>query len=1029
MKRILFSLFLLCSLVMYGQAQKTITGTVIDDQNVPLPGVNVVPKSNPSQGTITDIDGKYSLEVSESETLQFSFIGMQSQEFSVAGQSIINVTMLPDYIGLDEVVAVGYGVQKKSDITGAVASVKAEELEKMSTATVMQAMQGKVAGVNITSDTGSPGSPMTVTIRGRGTVGNSDPLYVVDGLPVSSIGFLNSKDIESMEVLKDASATAIYGSRGANGVILITTKRAKEGALSVEVDAYRGVQTAWKEPDLLNSEEWYDVINIANFNGGNDELVLRPGADDLTHTTNWWDEITRSAVIEDYNVKVSGGTEKVKAFVSGNYFNQDGLIEGSGYKRYSMRVNTEMQVSDKLKIGQNLSISESTRKVINEGDYFNGIVNSALKLDPITPVRGEDGEFMSSPYTDVKNPVAQIANTHNKRRELRIAGNAYLDYKIINDLVFRTSYGMDINVVDRFNFNPTYNYAADEQNLVNSVFRRNDRTLTWNWTNTLTYMKEIEKHSFSIMAGLDAQESEWEWFSASKNNIPSDESYLRYLRAATGDENGMASADGLLQSEWAMFSYLGRLTYSYDNKYLFTGNVRRDGSSKFGPEKRWGTFPSAAVKWKLSNEGFMQSLVTGGFLTRVEIRGGWGQIGNDKIDLYQYEDPTVSMNQQYGYVFGKDNADQLLHYGGTIEGVGNKKIHWEVTESTNVGLDLGFFNNKLTATFDYFVKDTKDMLLRAPIPNFIGYTTSPYSNVGDVQNKGFEFVLGHKNQVGQFKYNVDFNIASIKNEVVNLGGKDFIAAGYVRIDNSTRTQVGHEIGAFYGYVTDGLFQNWDEVNAHADAEGNLMQGDAIPGDIRFKDINGYDENGDLTGQPDGKLDDADRTFIGSPHPDFTFGMNINMEYRNFDLSMFWQGVVGNDIYNFMIFETMNPGKTTNKYRDILGSWSGEGTSNDIPILNGADANDNFRVSDRYLEDGSYLRLRNIQLGYTLPQTFTEKAGIERCRVYVSGQNLLTFTKYSGLEPEIGYYDQYSSGIDEGIFPHARTVSLGLNLTF
>jgi TonB-linked SusC/RagA family outer membrane protein len=985
------------------------------EDGLTIPGVSVVEKGT-TNGTTTDFDGKYQINVGTDAILVFSYIGMKTFEMAVGSQIEINVALEADNFAMDEVVVVGYGVQKKSDLTGAVSTVKSDDLEKMSTATVLGAMQGKVAGVNITSTTGSPGAGMTVVIRGRGTVGNSSPLYVVDGLPLDNISFLNAKDIESTQVLKDASATAIYGSRGANGVIMITTKKAKQGELKVNIDAYRGVQKAWREPDLLNSKEWYDVINKANATAGKPDLVLNPVADDLNHTTDWFDEITRSAIIEDYNIQVSGGTENLKAMISGNYFNQEGLIKGSDYNRYSVRANTEFKVNEKLTIGENISISQSKRHSILEGNYFNGIVNSALKLDPITKPRDEDGKFVSSPYTDVKNPLAHIDHTYDTAKTLRIVGSAYADYKIFSDLIFRTNYGMDISVTDKSDFEPTYDMAKDEQNLVNSVFRSNSRTTAWTWSNTLTYTKTIEDHSLTLMAGIEAMESNTEWFSGSKNNLPNNEAYLRYLSSAAGDENGMGSTSGLATS-YSMFSYLGRVNYSYKDKYLFTGNIRRDGSSKFGPDKRWGTFPTAAEKWKLTNEDFMKSVLEGDILSGISLRAGWGQIGNDKIALYQYSS-VVSNNKQYGYVFGKDNAKQKLVYGGSIEGVGNEEIHWETTESTNIGLDMIFFNGKLNANFQYFVKKTKDMLLREPIPSFVGYTSAPYTNVGDVENKGIEIELGYKNNIGDLKYSVDFNFSKVKNEVVDLGNVDFMSAGYVRIANSTRTQVGHEIGAFYGYVTDGLFQNQAEITAHAGKDGTPMQSGAIPGDIRFKDLN-----------KDGKIDAEDRTFIGSPHPDFTFGLNLNLNYKAFDLSMAWQGVYGNDIFNFMIFETMNPGKTTNKYDDILKSWNGEGSSNSIPVLNAADKNDNLRISDRYIEDGSYLRLKNFQIGYTLPQSLVSKINIDRMRVYLSGQNLLTITDYSGLEPEIGYYDSLSSGIDEGIFPHARTISLGVNVTF
>ncbi|PVX52324.1 TonB-linked SusC/RagA family outer membrane protein [Balneicella halophila] len=1004
-KLILFVAILLLTTISF--AQTVVKGRVVDAQGESIPGVSVLEQGT-TNGVTTNIDGTFSLTVKKDAKLIFSFVGMKELVVSVDGRNWLDVTLEESVAALDEIVVVGYGVQRKSDVTGSIASVKSEELEKISGASAVQALQGQVAGVQITSATGSPGSAATVLIRGRGTVGDSSPLYVIDGLAVGDISFLNTKDIQSIEVLKDASATAIYGARGANGVVLITTKQGKAGEMQVTYDGYYGVQSVWNEPDLLDAQEWIDVQNQARANAGEANLDLKPGADNPNHTTDWFDEITRNAIVQDHNIRISGGGENLKATLSGNLYDQEGLIEGSDYTRYSLRINSEAKLSNYVTVGENLSITQSKRHSILEGNYFNGIVNAALKLDPITPVKNADDEYMSSPYTDVMNPVAHIENTNDERKYQRLVGNIYADVKLLPNLVYHSSYGMDINDVDFYDFNPTYFYAIDEKNEVNSVTRSHTKTTLWNWINTLTYMFEVDKHSFTLMGGMEATESDTEWFSASKNNVPSNEDYLRFLSAALGDENGMGTASGSL-SEWSMLSYFGRLNYNYDNKYYLTANLRHDGSSKFGKDKRWGTFPSVALKWKISNETFFQPMAENGTWTSAALRAGWGQVGNDKISLYQYT-TAVSNNKQYGYVFGKD---QRLYYGATIEGIGNPSIHWETVESTNIGLDLAFLNNRLGVTFDWFNKKTKEMLLREPIPDFVGYTSSPYSNVGDVENRGWELSLNYKGSpTDDLSYNLGINLGRAKTEVLDLGEVDFLSAGFVRIDNATRTEVGNEIGAFYGYVTDGIFQTQAEIDSHATQSG------AQPGDIRFKDLN-----------DDGKIDAEDRTFIGSPYPDLTYGFNLGINYKDFDFSMFWQGVYGNDLFNFMIFETMNPGKTTNKYTDILDSWNGPGTSNSVPRLSTQDTNDNLRVSDRYIEDGSYLRLRNIQLGYSLPVEVTDKLRVNRVRLYVAAQNLFTITDYSGLDPEIGRYDSLSIGIDEGIFPHARTWMIGANITF
>lgn len=1004
-KLILFVLLLFFMTVSI--AQTLLKGKVVDEMNEPIPGVSVLEQGT-TNGVTTDIDGTFAISVKSGANLLFSFMGMKEQIVSTVDKSFITVKMFESVEALGEIVVVGYGAQKKSDITGSIASVKSEELEKISGASAIEALQGQVAGVQITAETGSPGAKASVLIRGRGTVGDSSPLYVVDGLPVGDIAFLNTKDIQSIEVLKDASATAIYGARGANGVILITTKQGESGEMQVSYDGYYGIQTVWNEPDLLNSKQWLEVQNKARENAGEAALVLKDGADDASHTTDWFKEISRDAIVQDHNLRISGGGENLKATLSGNVYQQEGLIKGTDFKRYSFRINSEAKLNEYVNVGENISISQSKKHSVLEGNYFNGIVNSALKLDPITPVRDAKGNFMSSPYTDVRNPVAHIANTNDERKYQRLVGNIYADIKFLPNLILHSSYGMDINTVDFYDFEPTYNYSTDEKNEVSSVKRRNTKTTQWNWSNTLTYLFDIQKHSFSVMLGTEAAENQRDWFSASKNNIPSNEEYLRYLSAAEGDENGMGEAAGYLD-EWAMLSYFGRVNYDYNHRYYVTANIRHDGSSKFGKNKRWGTFPSVALKWKLSNEKFAQPLLEKGWLTNASLRAGWGQVGNDKIDLYQYT-TLVSNNKQYGYVLGKT---QKLVYGGTIEGLGNPDIHWETVESTNIGVDLGFFHNKMSLTFDWFVKDTKDMLLREPVPAYMGYRYAPYSNIGDVENKGWELSLSYKDKVGDdFSYNLSLNLGRAKTKVINLGEIDFLSAGFVRLGNATRTQEGEEIGAFYGYVTDGIFQTQEEIDKHAKQPG------AKPGDIRFKDLNG-----------DKKINSEDKTFIGSPYPDFTYGFNFSASYKDFDFSMFWQGVYGNDIFNYMIFETMNPGKTTSKYTDILNSWNGEGSSSSIPRLTTKDKNDNFRISDRYIEDGSYLRLRNIQLGYSFPMNFSEKLRVERVRLYVAAQNLFTFTNYSGLDPEIGKYDSLSTGIDRGTFPHARTWMIGANITF
>lgn len=1020
-------------------AQKTITGTVTDlDNGTTLPGVSIRVKGTVI-GTITDFDGKYKLaNVPENATtLVFSFVGMKTKEVPIEGNKPVDVKLETDTKGIEEVVVVGYGVTRKSDLTGAVASVKSEEITKAPVVGVDQALQGRAAGVQVTSNTGSPGAGISVRIRGINTINDMDPLYVVDGLPTTSIGFLNPNDIESIEILKDASAAAIYGARAANGVVLISTKKGQTGKVVVSFDGYRGMQSVWKEPDLLTGPEYYDVMSKAylqSYGENGKKFKLQETADDPTHTTNWFDEISRVAPIENYNISFSGGSKISTYNISGSYFNQEGTIKKSDYQRYTFRINTNNRINNYLTVGNNFTLTNTRQNSIAEGDYYNGILNSALKLDPLTPVRNENGDYVSSPYTDVQNPVAHIDHDNKRYDRYYATGNVFAEIEIIEGLKIKSDYGLYLYRRDTYDYDPVYFLAPDEQNPISKVSRGYSRTNRYNWANTITYSKKLmEKHKITLLAGTEAVGSKNEWLEASADSTIADTKEFWYLDSGIDTENDVADGSA---SEWYQMSYFGRLNYNFDDKYLFTATVRRDGSSRFGEGYRWGMFPSFSAGWNISNESFMETVPQ---LSTLKLRFGWGKLGNDQIGLYQYS-ATVNYSERYTYVFssGTGNGGSYLSYGAAPSHFGNKDIHWEEQVSSNFGVDFGLLENKITGSADYFVKQTNDMLYYEPVPDYTGYLSVPATNIAKMENKGWEFSVNYRGKVGDLTYKVGFNVSHFKAEVLELGEDNTpLWKGTMRDAAVCKTAVGGEPGAFVGYITDGIFQNEQEIEDHVYTDPETgktkkLQPKAIPGDIRFKDIGSFDDEGEFIPVPDGVINDADRDYIGSPNPDLIYGLNLEAAYKGFDLSLFFQGTQGNDIFNFMIYYTMSTSDVWNKDSRILNAWDGEGSSNDVPIINYKDKNQNLRFSDRYIEDGSYLRLKTIQLGYSLPQSILSKIGLSKFRLYVGGQNLLTFTKYPGMDPEIGKVVGYGSlvnGIDIGTYPNARVMLIGANISF
>lgn len=986
-----FSVLLLIPLSMFSQVI-TISGRVISKSDKqPIPGVSVSVKET-SIGTTTNAMGEFTLSIPQSsQIIEFRFVGMKPIEEPINGRSIINVELEDEVIELDEVVTIGYGVQKKSDLTGAVTSITSKEIESTPAMSVDQIMQGKASGVQITQNSGAPGSDVMIRIRGIGTVNNSDPLYVIDGLATSAMNFLNPSDIKSIEILKDASATAIYGARGANGVILITTKQGDKENSQINFDAYTGLQEKWRTLDMMNAKEFATIT-------GRDYSDPQYS----TYDTDWQEEIFQLAPVQNYHLSATGGTEKSSFAISGGYFNQDGIIKGSDFQRLTFRINSQHKMNNWLNIGENIAFTNTARNTIPENNEYESVLNHAIGMAPFDPVYLEDGSFAPSTANNLENPVGMIEHTNNLYKSNRLVGNLFATIEIIKDLKFKSDFGIDLSYGDLNLFIPEYNISPEDQNLTNIVIRNSENWTTWQWENTLTYNKVFkEKHNITVLVGMTAQEGKYNNVYATKSGTPSNSEEFWYLSAATLDPTASGGA-----WEWALVSYLGRVIYNFDNKYLITASLRSDGSSRFGDENKYGYFPSGSIGWKVSEEAFYEPLKK--YINSLKLRVGYGQIGNQEIGLHAYETSIIG-NQNY--VLG---INQEMVNGSAPFSIGNTKLKWETTQQFNIGLDLAALDNKISVNADYFYKKTLDMLLRTPVPGIFGNVEFPWTNTGEIVNKGFEFNINYKNHYNKFNYDIGFNFSFIDNIVNSLGkGGKSIYSGLFRGSYVSKTEVGESVASFYGYETDGIFQNNYEIEEHINSGGIIIQPSALPGDIRFVDQN-----------DDGKIDEKDKVFIGSPLPDFTYGLSFSANYKFIDLSLFLQGVYGNEIFNGNKYYTEGTGYY-NLSTSMLNSWTGEGTSNELPNINGSPSN--LSVSDRYIEDGSYLRLKNIQIGFAIPGKWLNRLSVTSARFYIGATNLLTFTNYEGFDPEIGASSYLDIGIDRGTYPQPRTYIVGLNI--
>ena len=1045
MKKSRYLLLLLALMVSMASNAQGILGTVTDDAGEAVIGASVVEKGNPQNGTITDFDGKFTIKVSEGTPIIISYIGYTSQE--VTAKDGMTIVLKEDAQTLQDVVVIGYGVQKKSVVTAAIAKVSSDDLAGTAPVRMDNALKGLAAGVNVTSNSGQPGAASRIRVRGIGSVNDSNPLYIVDGMPIEGgLDYINPSDIESIEVLKDAASGAIYGARAANGVILVTTKKGKMGKVTVNYNFSQGWQTAWKHRDVLDATGYMVMQNEGLVNAGQAPKYADPYK--VTTNTDWQDLLFNDkAPVQNHELTLSGATEKVNYYFSLGYYNQEGIVGGnyghSNYRRLTLRGNFNFVVFDmskernwldKLDVQVNLSYARVKNSGLDPNSQWGNEIGSALALPPIIApyLEGEAAQeqidYYSSTYPDeyvpmydngkllnipgagfneMANPLASFQLPVADNWSHKFVTNFSATLGIWDGLKYRVSYSTDMSFWGNQNYATPYWISPTKHRNYSSASMESDRGTVWQLENVLMYDKTFDKHTINVVLGQSAFENSGWTLGASRNNL---KDYSKpWINAATGlAADGDRDGWGGPGVNHTMSSLFARLSYNYDERYMIQGTVRRDGSSRFGSNNKYGVFPSFSLGWNVMNEKFMKG--TNDWLNNLKVRFSWGKNGNDNIGDFRY---TVLTQGGNNYGFGMAGGEKEVN-SSKASGLSNPDLKWEESEQTDIGVDFGFLNNKITFTIDYFKKKTNGMLKDMNIPSYVG-ESKPIGNVGDMENSGVEFELGYKFNIKDAKFQIKANASYLKNELIRLGN----AAGFDTYDNVSnlgnisRAEAGEPFTYFWGYKTDGIFQNWEEVYAYTGPQG-LIQPDARPGYVRFVDVNG-----------DGAIDDADRTKIGKGTPDWTFGATLHAQWRGLDFMMFWQGTAGNDIFDATRRLDL---PSINLPSWFLGRWTGEGTSNKYPIYIQGDAT-NWQASDLYVHDGSYLRLKNIELGYTIPDFLTKKVFISRLRVYAAVENLLTFTKYWGFDPEISSGSDKSNGVDFGVYPQPRTFRVGCNVTF
>lgn len=969
-------------------------GVVKDTNGETIIGASVVQKGT-KNATVTDLNGAFTLSVPANSTLSFTYMGYKEKDVPLNGKNNVDIVLAEDNQQLSEVVVVGYGTMRKRDLTGAVGSLANKDLKDQPVANLGQALQGKVSGLQVI-DAGKPGDNVSIKIRGLGSINNCDPLVVIDGVPTDlGLNNLNMADIERIDVLKDASATAIYGSRGANGVILITTMKGKDGRGHLILNMNLSAQNATRKPHLLNASEYAALSNDMMINSGNAANPLWTDPTTLGQGTNWVDEMFRTGYLQNYTLSYTGGSDKINYYVSGGFQKQTGTVRSVSYRRYTFQDNLDAQVLDWLKVSTNLSMSADLKE---QGSYDLGSTYRAL---PVLPVKDDDGNW-SGPegnslwYGSTRNPVGPTETDSQKTKGYNLLGNISGEATLTSWLKFKTTFGLDAKFWDYDNFAPAYKWKPTPVDQA-SRYQSNNKSFTYLWDNYFTFDHTFGgAHHLNVMAGTSAQWNNYNYLNAQKN-------IFSFENVHEMDNGQKMESIGGNTTEWSLFSYMARVNYDYMNRYLVTATIRRDGSSRFGRSHRWGTFPSVSLAWRLTEEKWYKP---NHILSDLKIRAGYGQTGSQaSVGNYGY---LATYNTSV-YTLGTDGTEQTALISTTLS---NPDIHWETVTQTNIGFDAALFDSRVMLTVDAYLKKTSDMLVKASIPITSGFedTSTTYTNAGKVTNKGIEVSLHtinfkeshahpgwettlsytyNRNKIDDLNSSVPYYINQINNSYVTMLAKDY------------------PINVFYGYVTDGIFQNQEEVKEHAAQTG------AEPGDIRFRDLNN-----------DGVINEKDRTVIGNPNPSPLFSINNMVSWKGLELSVYLQGVAGNKIFNANNIDLTGMSAAYNQLTDVLGRWHGEGTSTSMPRAVYGDPNGNNRISDRYVESGSYLRLKNISLSYNLPATWLRALSLSSARLIFSCENVATITGYSGFDPEVGV-----NGIDLSNYPISRTFNFGINLNF
>ena len=1045
-------------------AQHRVQGQVTDSNGETLVGVSVMVDGT-TTGVATDLDGRYDITVPSGDAvLVFTYIGMETQKVTVGSQSVINVILSSDLM-LEEVVMIGYGVQKKAVVSAAISTVGTEMLDKVSAVRVDDALKGLTPGVNVTSNDGQPGSGSTIRIRGIGTINDSNPLYVVDGMPVTNgIDYLSPGDIERIDILKDAASCAVYGTRGANGVILVTTKKGSKDRVSVNYDFQYGLSSPWRKREVLNATEYAVMMNEAAINDGGTPQYMDPYS--FGEGTDWQQELFNwNAPQQNHQININGTSGKNQYFVSAGYYTQEGIIGGnydrSNYERFTARVNDQYTVFDstedrswlnKMNINVNVSYSRTITRGISTNSEFGSPLGSAIAISPLLDVyvdpadeqavidmykhnpdtdllneagdgplypyrsdynlvRDANGRLFTVPgadFSEMVNPLADLSLPGTKNNYDRFIAGGEVAFQLYDGLTFRSSINADLQFGGYDSWTPNHYLGGTRKQGYSSVEAGMNRGFTWQVENTLTYTNTFaEKHNLTVMLGQSAMSATGKSLGAYRRYLMEEDpskANLNFALSEQDENNGWGS----LYADYRLASLFARASYDYDNRYMLEVTVRRDGSSRFGANNRFAIFPSLSAAWNVKNEAWMKDNAP--WLSTLKVRASWGRNGNDRIGDFMYAALTSTGNN---YVFGSGAlGNEDIVNGVKTQVTANSGLGWETSEQTDLGLDFGFFRNSLLFTADYFYKYTSGMLIEMPVPSYLG-ESKPWGNVGTMSNSGIELDLSYRYSVGDFNFVVGANASHIKTVLIDAGNEagEIFNGSMHMMGNVSRGANGLVYPHFYGRETDGIFQNWDEVNSYVGPEGKLIQPNAQPGDIRFVDQNG-----------DGKIDDDnDRTVIGKCAPDWTYGVHASVDWKGLDFSMVWQGVQGNSIFDATM-RTDIP--KMNRPAWILNRWTGEGTSDSVPRFSIEDLNKNWStVSDFFIKDASYFRLKNVTLGYTLPAKWTNKIFVKKLRVFGTIENALTFTKYDGFDPEIAGY------VDKGIYPQARTYQFGLNLSF